>query len=477
MNTFLLKNAFYLNWDGNSHRVMGPADILIKGNRIFSVGGDADENQYPCLDFAGRLIIPGLIQMHIHLCQTLMRGLADDTTLFDWLNQYILPYEAAHDEDSAYWSAILGIAELIDGGTTTIVDMATRNHTSAIFQAMADMGIRGWTGNMLMDRNLGRADRALVCTVEEGLSESERLMQRWHGAANQRLHFVFNPRFAPVCSDRLWQAIVERSRAFDIMIHTHAAETQAEVEWTRKSGSKGNIAYLAERGALGRRSLLAHGVWIEDDEYDMLAHSGTTLVHCPSANLKLGSGIASTVKWLERGIHTAIGADGAPCNNRLDAWQEMRLAALLQKLTVSPDALPASTVFNLTTSRAAQCLQLENSLGNIQPGFLADLTILNFSFPHSLPFNWENIVSTLIYNTTPANVTKELTTRNFNVPTKVTQSKKPAANVKAISAAVMIDGNWVKKDFKLILPYDWVKIRENAQFHCNNLHQRVHSCG
>ncbi|PYO61152.1 MAG: N-ethylammeline chlorohydrolase, partial [Gemmatimonadetes bacterium] len=313
-------------------------DVTVRDGLIAHVGkgnGEAGKGKGPrpqpqIRDCRGCLVMPGLIQAHVHLCQTLFRGLADDLRLEDWLVRRIWPLEAAHTEETVYWSALLGAAELLLGGTTAILDMETVRHTGAAFQALERIGIRAAVGKCLMDAHPEGAPLELAESTDNALAEAEALAKRWHNGAGAggRLRVCFAPRFVPSCSGPLLRAASELAERFDAQVHTHAAETIVERETVLRTTGLEEIAYLDSVGIAGPRAALAHCVWVDPHETARLARQGTTVVHCPSSNLKLASGVAKVPELLAAGCRVAIGADGAPCNNRLDVFAEMRLAAL-----------------------------------------------------------------------------------------------------------------------------------------------------
>jgi cytosine/adenosine deaminase-related metal-dependent hydrolase len=366
------------------------ADVTIRSGRIRAVGrtdGPADREATPVSvrDCSGCLVMPGLIQAHVHLCQTLFRGLADDLRLEDWLVRRIWPLEAAHTEETVYWSAMLGAAELLLGGTTAILDMETVRHTGAAFEALERTGIRAAVGKCLMDAHPEGAPLELAESTDNALAEAEALAKRWHNGAGGRLQVCFAPRFVPSCSGPLLRAASELAERFDAQLHTHAAETIVERETVLRTTGLEEIAYLDSVGIAGPRAALAHCVWVDAHETARLARQGTTVVHCPSSNLKLASGVAKIPELLAAGCRVAIGADGAPCNNRLDVFAEMRLAALIQKPRLGADALPAGRVLELATLGGARALGLEAELGSIAPGKRADLVVLDLREPHLHP--------------------------------------------------------------------------------------------
>ena len=387
------------------------ADVSVRDGRIATIekatGRRNDRTgarrQAQVRDCSGCLIIPGLIQAHVHLCQTLFRGLADDLRLEDWLVRRIWPLEAAHTEETVYWSALLGAAELLLGGTTAILDMETVHYTGRAFEALERIGIRATAGKCLMDAHPEGAPLELAESTDVALSDAEALAKRWHGAAEGRLRVCFAPRFVPSCSGPLLRAASDLAERFDAQLHTHAAETIVERETVLRTTGLEEIAYLDSVGIAGPRAALAHCVWVDGHETARLARQGTTVVHCPSSNLKLASGVAKIPELIAAGCRVAIGADGAPCNNRLDVFAEMRLAALVQKPRLGADALPAGQVLELATLGGARALGLEHDIGSIAPGKRADLVVLDLHEPHLHPAVGDP-VSLVVYAAGPSDV-------------------------------------------------------------------------
>jgi len=381
------------------------ADVLVENGRIKAVGrsdGRTGGRSKPTtIDCSGLVVLPGLVQAHIHLCQTLFRGLADDLSLEAWLAKRIWPLEAAHTEASIHASAMLGAAELLLGGTTAILDMETVCHTDAAFEALEAIGIRATAGKCLMDSQSSPA--ALRERTDTALAESADLCAKWHESAGGRLRYCFAPRFAPSCTGALLRAVSDLAEKAGAMIHTHAAETPLELDTVKRETGHDEITYLDSVGISGPGAALAHCVWVDKDDIQVLARQRTNIVHCPSSNLKLGSGIAPIPEMLDAGCRVAIGADGAPCNNRLDAFDEMRLAALIQKPRLGPDALPAAQALELATLGGAKALGLETEIGSIEAGKCADLIVLDLEGLHAQP-ETADLISRIVYSARASDV-------------------------------------------------------------------------
>ncbi len=387
----------------NPRREVLRADILIQDDRIAKVGS-VHETAGRVIDATGRTVIPGLIQSHVHLCQTLFRNLADELSLLDWLKTRIWPLEAAHNEESMRVSARLGLIELIRGGTTAILDMGAVHHTETIFEEIERSGIRAVGGKVMMDRP-DDVPPGLRESLRASIDESLRLHERWNGAVGGRIGYAFTPRFAVSCTEELLREVGRLSSHHKIIVHSHASENRREVEQVRQLFNRDNIQVFVEAGVAEHHLCLAHCVWLEESERDLLNARGIHVLHCPSANLKLGSGIAPIPELLQRGVSVSLGADGAPCNNNLDAFMEMRLAALIQKPRLGPEALPAEQVFEMATLGGARALGQEDSIGSIEEGKKADLAILDLQQAHALPGSAGRTYARLVYSARSADVT------------------------------------------------------------------------
>jgi cytosine/adenosine deaminase-related metal-dependent hydrolase len=373
------------------------ADIVVRDGVIEAIGPDLPAHpSAEVIDCRGLTLIPGLIQTHIHLCQTLFRGLADDLELLDWLKQRLWPMEGALDADALATSAKLGLIELLRGGTTTIVDMETVHHTERAFEAIAQSGMRAISGKVMMDVGEGVPD-TLMESADSSFEESLALLKRWDGYDDGRIRYAFCPRFAVSCTDGLLRRVAAAAREHGAYIHTHASENRGEIALVEGERGMRNVVYFESIGMTGPHLILAHCVWLDDAEMDILARTRTRVAHCPSSNLKLGSGVARVPEMLERGIEVSIGADGAPCNNNLDGFQEMRLASLIQKPTYGPTVMPAHETFALATLGGARAIGQLDRLGSLEVGKRADIVAVDLSGAHVSPATERNVYSQLVY--------------------------------------------------------------------------------
>ena len=396
MGTLLIKNGTIVTM--NKSREIFQGDIFIENDRIKEIGmnleiGNADK----VIDATGNIVIPGLIQAHIHLTQTIFRGQADDLVLMDWLKKRIWPLEASHDEESNYYSAQLGLAEVISCGTTSIIDMETVNHTDVAIDAIYKSGLRAITGKCMMDYSTD-VPAGLQESTEDSIENSIKLLKKWHMKDNGRIRYAFTPRFAVSCTEDLMKRVGVLAREYGVHVHTHASESTGEIAIVKKLYGMKNVEFLHKIGLTGPNVILAHCIWLDEEEMRILKDTETKIVHCPSCNMKLASGIAKIPEMLAKDMNVSIGADGAPCNNNLDIFREMRTAALIQKVRLmDPTALPAADVFEMATLGGAKAMGLENEIGSLETGKKADIAIIDFSSAHTTPSSKIDIVSHLVY--------------------------------------------------------------------------------
>jgi 5-methylthioadenosine/S-adenosylhomocysteine deaminase len=391
MNSILIKGGTLLTMDRVRPIVQG--DLLITGNRISSVG-DKGQSADVVIDATDCVVLPGFIQTHIHLCQTLFRGSADDLSLIDWLKMRVWPMEAAHTASSVAASARLGIAELIKSGTTSILSMETVSHTAEVFKVVEESGFRATIGKCMMDKG-DEVPAALHEQTAQSIEESLALLETWHGKANGRIRYCFAPRFAVSCTRELLETVARLARERGVIVHTHASENRNECAIVESESGLRNIAYLNQVGITGEHVVLAHCVHLNESEIGILKSTRTNVAHCPSSNSKLGSGIAPIKQLLSEKVAVSLGADGAACNNRLDMFTEMRLAALLQKTLHGPEALTAERVLQLATIDGAKAVGLASDLGTLEPGKKADVIVVRLNQLHTSPRT--DLPSTLVY--------------------------------------------------------------------------------
>jgi len=360
-------------------------DVSIRNGRIEKIGGSIAEPHDRVIDARGGFVLPGLIQTHVHLCQTLFRGYADDLPLMLWLRRRVWPMEAAHTERTLRAAARLAATELLASGTTSVLTMETVHDTDAVFDEVSRSGLRATIGKCMMDAD-PEAPPRLREQTQTSVDESVALRRRWHGSSGGRIRAAFAPRFAVSCSRGLLEAVAALSQEDGALVHTHAAESRDELAIVKQiSGGLTNLEYLARARLASPRLCTAHCVWVDERDQALIAEHDVKVLHCPGSNLKLGSGIAPVPELRARGVTVSLGADGAACNNRLDMFEEMRLAAVLQAMRRQPGVLPARDVVWMATRAGARTLGLEAEIGSIEPGKRADLILVERDRPHLAP--------------------------------------------------------------------------------------------
>ena len=392
--SILIRNGLLVTMDQNRRIFKG--NLYIENGIIQEVGSlrtEADQ----IIDADERIVMPGFIQTHIHLCQVLFRGLADDVDVVDWLKHRIWPFESAHDEDSIHASANLGIAELIAGGTTTALSMETTRYTDGVFAAALENGFRLIAGNAMMDIvEPGTEMRGL--STKESIAESKRLHREWDGKGEGKIQYAIMPRGARNCSPELVELSRQFSREEGLLFHTHVSENgPLSARLIRETGLS-DLELLNIQGVANERLVIAHAIWLSEHDEEIIQERGIKIAHCPSANMKLASGFCKVPELLEKGVCISLGADGAPCNNNLSMLNEMRLASLIHKPRCGPKAMRADLVLEMATINGAKTLGLEHKIGSLEPGKRADVILLNRDALHSSPSQGVPVESQIVYS-------------------------------------------------------------------------------
>ena len=405
----LIKNGLLVTMNGKKEIFKG--DLLVEDGKIAYLGpsvlndeGAAVKAKHAeVIDAEGKIVMPGFIQTHIHLCQVLFRGLADDMDVVDWLKYRLWPFESSHDDDSIHASAMLGIAELLAGGTTCALSMETTRHTDAVFDAIEKSGFRSVTGNAMMDVvEPGTEMKGL--SADESFDETKRLFETWHGKDDSRIRFAVMPRGARNCSPELIERSVKFAKENGLLMHTHVSENGPLSERLVRETGLTDMELLDAQGWADDHLVIAHGVWLSDHDIEIIKEKNVKIAHCPSANMKLASGFCRVPELRGQGICISLGGDGAPCNNNLDMFTEMRLAGLIHKPRCGPKALPAYEVLEMATIDGARTLGIENEVGSLEAGKKADIIMLNRDELFCAPSVNTPIPSQIVYSMKPVNV-------------------------------------------------------------------------
>ncbi len=393
-NLILIKNALILNPDNDF--TDEKRDILIKNDKIAEISEEIiHENADKIIDAAGKILLPGLVNTHTHLSMTLFRGLADDLSLDEWLNDNIWPVEANLNGDYCYIGALLGAIELIKSGTTTFSDMYF--YMEDVARAVDESGLRAVLSYGMID--FGDEERR-KSEIEENL----KLLQNCNNAADGRINVFFGPHSPYTASEELLKEVRKLADECNIGIHIHVSETQKEIEDVTSQKGLRPFEYLDSIGFLGPDVVCAHSVWLNDNEIEIIKKNNVKISHNPCSNMKLASGIAPVSKLLENDICVAIGTDGASSNNNLDLIEELKTASLLQKVsTLDPKAVTSDEALKMGTINGAQALALDDEIGTIEVGKKADLILIDTNNANMVPDS-SNLSSNIIYSANGSNV-------------------------------------------------------------------------
>ena len=409
----LFTNATIITMNPTRAIITGGA-IAIKDNRIAAVGKtDALLRQYSgdqVIDVKGKLIIPGLIDTHVHLAQALIRGCADDMALIQWLRERVWVLQGNFTHDDGYVSARLCIAEMLKSGTTTFLEsmLAHRYGFDGIARAVDESGIRACLAGIVMDIGTYATQSS---SMHPGMVESREtslfgvldMHSKWHGAANDRVHVWFGPRTPGGVSSELYREMSDYAHQRDMGITMHLAEVEADKIFLNEKYGLSPVYYAESVGLLGPKTVLVHMVWLARADIDKLAETRTSVSHNPSSNSKLASGVCKVPQMLASGVNVALGCDGGPSNNDYDLVREMKLAAIIHKaVTNNPLIVPAETVLEMATINGARALGLEQEIGSLEAGKKADLVVIDLNRLHTTPS--PNPISSLVYAATGAEV-------------------------------------------------------------------------
>lgn len=366
--------------------------VAVRGAKIADIGPEeevrARVKASERLDAEGGVIMPGLVNAHSHVAMTIFRGLMDDVPLEKWLDR-IWKMELAHaTAENVRAGTELAFAEMMRGGVTTVSDMYW--HRDVTTKVAEEVGFRLHNGPAFIDFE-----------GPDGIQPENRLRLAREYIERYRDHPLIALAVQAHSTYSVPQELLEQCRMlmeeYGVTFVTHAAESATEVKTVQERFGKTPIELLDELGLLTSNTLLAHGVHLRDDEIELLAERGSTVVHCPESNLKLGSGVARVPDMLAAGVSVGLGTDGAASNNDLDMWGEMHTTALLHKgVREDPTVLPARDVLHMATSGSAQALDLEKKIGSLEVGKLADVILLDTDSLHATPIY--DLYSHLVYS-------------------------------------------------------------------------------
>jgi len=336
-----------------------------------------------------RIVMPGLVNGHGHAAMTLLRGVADDLALMDWLNNYIFPSEVEFvDAEFVRIGTELACWEMIRGGTTTFVDMYY--YPDVIADVVDQCGMRALVSATVIDQRSPDAESAV-----DSIQKGSEFISRWQGR-NSRITPIFGPHANYTLNAEQLRATRAAAMEFGAPISIHMSESPFEVQYSKDTFGMTSIEFFESIGFFEGPTIAAHVVWPTDIEIPILAERQVGVIHNPTSNMKIASGISPVTDMLKAGVRIGLGTDGAASNNDLDMWEEMRLAAFLQKVEqMNPEVLPAGTVLTMATRGGATAIGLGDKIGSIEPGKRADLIQVEFDDVHHVPTY--DVVSHLVY--------------------------------------------------------------------------------
>lgn len=393
MADILLRDGYIITMDAQ-RRVFELGSVAIEGDRISAVGKEVRERADVVIDASGKAVLPGIINAHTHLSMTLLRGVADDMPLMEWLENKIWPIERNLRGQDCCAGALLGCLEMIKSGTTCFADQYF--FMKDVANAVEEAGIRGVLSYGIIERDDPERRKS-------ELQAGEKLVKECHGTANGRILTMFGPHASYTCSPECLMQVKELAKKYKVGIHTHISESRDEVERVTKKYGRRPVEHLDAIGFLGPEVLAAHCVWLTEQEISILREHGVKPVHSPVSNMKTASGVAPVPEMLAAGIPVALGTDGAASNNALDMFNEMKFAALLNKVhKLDPTAVPAQAVLEMATINGAIALGMQDEIGSLEVGKKADVLLVDLKKPHFVPLH--NVVSHLVYNAVGSDV-------------------------------------------------------------------------
>lgn len=360
-------------------------DVYIQENRIQQIGECLEVQADQVIDGKKKALIPGFVNAHTHAAMTLFRGFGDDMPLKAWLEEKIWPNEAKLTSEDVYWGTKLACLEMIKSGTTTFFDMYHKFSASA--KAIEEMGLRALLAGACFDHFNPELRERGKQAVEKLYAES--------ATFSDRIQYAAGPHAIYTVSGELLQWIHAFAKEHQVPIHLHLAETEGEVQDSIRQFGLTPVRYLRQLGILSPHLILAHGLYVDEEEIQMLADYGVTVVHNPASNMKLASGYRFKYREMqEAGVRIALGTDGCSSSNNLDMVEAMKLASLLGKAwRKDPEVITAKEIFHTATVSGAEAINLK--AGQITEGFLADLCLVDLNMPAFTPNH--NFISNLVY--------------------------------------------------------------------------------
>ncbi len=405
MGSILISDGIVITMDPH-RRIIRNGSVYVQDDQISEVGKTPEMKRTADLKInaEGLIVLPGLVDIHVHLAQALIRGCADDASLIDWLQKYVWPLQGNFDFEDGKTSAELCMLEMIKSGTTTFLEsnLNARYGFDGIAESLDLSGMRGVLSRTVMGLpsyggQKGIMHPGMIEDPETCLHEVETHYKRWNGKANGRISVWYGARSLGGCTPELYRRISEGAKRLDTGVTMHLGEVQEDVQFAKREYGKKPVEFMNDAGLVRKKVVFAHGVWFTEDEWQILAKKGASVAHCPCSNMKLASGIARVPEMIRAGVNVGLGCDGGPSNNCYDLIREMKSASLLQKVRLlDPLTMKAQTVVEMATVNGANALGMQDEIGSIEAGKKADLILLSLKHPHLTPIY--NPVSHLAYS-------------------------------------------------------------------------------
>jgi cytosine/adenosine deaminase-related metal-dependent hydrolase len=399
----------------SQRRIITDGAIAVRGDRIAALGKSAEViAQFPeeeRIDLKGKIVIPGLVDTHVHLAQALIRECADDLALIRWLCERVWVLQGNFTPEDGRASAALCIAEMLKSGTTTFIEsmLAGRYGFDGIAEVVRDSGIRACLSKIVMDIGTYATQQnamhpGMIEDRETTMRETLAMYDRWNGKADGRIRVWFGPRTPGGVTPGLYREMVAEARKRGMGMTMHLAEVEADRRYLAETYGMTPVDFAESVGLLGPDVVLVHMVWLTQPEIVKLAATRTSVSHNPSSNSKLASGVCRVPQMLAAGVNVCLGCDGGPSNNAYDLIHEMKIAAIIHKaVTLDPLVVPAETVLEMATINGARAIGMADEIGSLEVGKKADLVVIRVDEPHMVP--GINPISNLVYAATGADVT------------------------------------------------------------------------
>ncbi len=378
-------------------RILTDGAMVVSNGQIVAIGKRQDvAERFPDeeqIDLYGGLVIPGLVNTHVHLSQALIRGCADDLALIDWLTKRVWVLQGNYTEDDGKLSAELCILEMLKSGTTSFIESMTAGHYGfdGIAEVVERSGIRAALSKIVMDLpsyalEMNTMHSGMIEDPEESFQQALEMYDKWNGAADGRIQVWFGPRPPGGTSSDILRRMMAAARERNMGVTIHLAEVKEDIEYIRETYGMSAIEYARSVDMLGPRVVLIHVVWVGEDEIALLTETGTHVTHNPLSNSKLASGISPVPEMLKAGVNVGLGTDGGPSSNDYDMIRAMRWASYLHKVRLSdPTIMPSEQVLEMATLGGARALGLEDQIGSLEVGKQADFVVIDMNKPHLTP--------------------------------------------------------------------------------------------